>query len=315
LLLGDNSIIAKQKLFFFLLPVILALTAIGYFFVRLLPSARTRDFIDTWMRDYQPGLEPRADAAGSRATGNTANTAAAGGSAQTATVVGGVTEPISSTNPASTTPASSSDASATSGSTSGDTIANPAQPAATSATSAQSKSAPVKIVESAFGQAKIGAKYTPGYFELKYPGGDLPADRGVCTDVLIRAFRNAGFDLQQLVNEDMTKNFDKYPNIWGLRRPDPNIDHRRNPNLMCFFKRFGMPLVCEVDEKSLSEWLPGDVVFWRLDSRRLHCGIVIDRKNKKGIPLVVHNLSVCTIEDCLTKWKIIGHFRYPQKSE
>lgn len=267
-------VITKQKLFFFLLPIALALVAVGYFFVRSLPRTRTRDFIATWVRDYRPSPVGEHD----------------DGSRPIAVRLNGKTDTNVST-PTATTDAGGSGSPPT-GSFSRESIA-------------------ARIVEGALAQAKVGAKHTPGYFELKYPGGDLPPDKGVSTDVLIRAFRNAGLDLQQLVHEDMTKNFDKYPNIWGLRKPDPNIDHRRNPNLMCFFKRFARSLTCDTDEKSLAEWQPGDVVFWQLDDGRLHCGIVVDQKNQKGIPLVVHNLSVCTLEDCLTRWKIIGHFRYP----
>ncbi|MDQ7780456.1 MAG: DUF1287 domain-containing protein [Planctomycetota bacterium] len=265
--------------------------ALGYFFVRSLPSTRTRDFVDSWVREYQtgPGTE-RKDAPDfvKKPTDNPG-----GGSGLPENPVGGTNDNLPGTD---TTAATNTDGADVAG-------------AATTAETVPSKAA--KIGENALEQAKVGAKYAPGYFELKYPGGDLPQDKGVCTDVLVRAFRNAGIDLQQLIHEDMSKNFSKYPQVWGLQKPDRNIDHRRNPNLMCFFKRFARALSCKTDEKDLPDWQPGDVVFWRLDKSRLHCGILVDQRNPKGIPLVVHNLATCCLEDCLTKWEIVGHFRYP----
>jgi len=168
-----------------------------------------------------------------------------------------------------------------------------------------------KIVAGALEQASEGALYTPGYFTLPYPNGDLPRHQGVCTDVVVRALRQAGYDLQKLVHEDMKRHFHKYPPLWGLRKPDPNIDHRRVPNLMCFFKRHGKSLPLEVSQKTLKHWQPGDIVCWRLDNGLYHCGVLSSARNADGVPLVVHNISQCTEEDCLTTWKIIGHYRYP----
>ena len=169
------------------------------------------------------------------------------------------------------------------------------------------------ILEGAKIQVREGAVYTPGYFRLQYPNGDLPRDKGVCTDVVVRALRHAGFDLQKLVHEDMKANFDAYPQtrIWGLTKPDPNIDHRRVPNLAAFFSRHGEILTCEVSPGTLAEWQPGDIVCWKLPDGREHCGIVSDGKNGAGIPTVIHNIAKCCEEDCLDKWKITGHFRYP----
>ncbi len=169
-----------------------------------------------------------------------------------------------------------------------------------------------KIVAGALEQAREGALYTPGYFNIPYPNGDLPRHQGVCTDVVVRALRQAGYDLQKLVHEDMKRNFSQYPQLWGLKKPDPNIDHRRVPNLMCFFQRHGKSLTLEVSQKTLKDWQPGDIVCWRLDNGLYHCGILSSARNANGVPLVVHNISQCTEEDCLTGWKIIGHYRYPK---
>lgn len=171
-----------------------------------------------------------------------------------------------------------------------------------------------KIVAGALEQAREGALYTPGYFKIPYPNGDLPRHQGVCTDVVVRALRRAGYDLQKLVHEDMKRHFRQYPQLWGLRKPDPNIDHRRVPNLMCFFRRHGKSLTLEVSPKTLKDWQPGDIICWRLDNGLYHCGILSSTRNAAGMPLVVHNISQCAEEDCLTTWKIIGHYRYPKSN-
>ncbi len=153
--------------------------------------------------------------------------------------------------------------------------------------------------------------YDASYRSIDYPGGDVPPDRGACTDVVVRAFRRAGIDLQKLIHEDMQANFNLYPQNWGLNRPDPNIDHRRVPNQMKFFARHGQPLTLSVKEEDLAAWQWGDVVYWRFPNGLEHCGIVSDRKNDQGVPLVIHNAGVAREEDCLTRWEIIGHYRYP----
>jgi uncharacterized protein YijF (DUF1287 family) len=151
--------------------------------------------------------------------------------------------------------------------------------------------------------------YDPGYFSISYPNGDVPSDRGVCTDVIIRAYRKLGIDLQRRVHEDMKKNFNKYPKNWGLKKPDKNIDHRRVPNLMVFFSRYG-------EVKSISsnpkDYYPGDIVCWVLGSGLLHIGIVANKKSKdKKRNLIVHNIgSGQVLADCLFEYKIIGHYKY-----
>lgn len=164
-----------------------------------------------------------------------------------------------------------------------------------------------KIVRAAL--AQIGTIYHPGYFDIAYPNGDLPVNRGVCTDVVIRSLRAAGHDLQKLIHEDMSQNFGKYPARYGLRRPDTNIDHRRVPNQIAFMKRYALDLSWATTDTQL--WLPGDIVYWKMSPSLDHCGIVSNRRNPSGLPLVIHNAGTCVEEDALTCWAIVGHFRYP----
>lgn len=151
--------------------------------------------------------------------------------------------------------------------------------------------------------------YDPSYFSIPYPNGDVPSDKGVCTDVVIRAYRKIGIDLQKEVHEDMKVNFNAYPKIWGLTRTDKNIDHRRVPNLMTYFKRQGAekPIT-----KNPNDYLPGDVVCWNLGGAITHIGIVINKKSKNSEKyLIVHNIgSGQVVADCLFDYKIIGHYRY-----
>ena len=153
--------------------------------------------------------------------------------------------------------------------------------------------------------------YDGRYYEIAYPNGDVPANIGVCTDVIIRAFREVGVDLQEKVHEDMSDNFNLYPSrrIWGLTRPDRNIDHRRVPNLRVFFGRFGDSL--EVTGEA-NDYLPGDLVTWLLPGNIPHIGIVIDERSSDGNrPLIAHNIGAGpNIEDMLFDYKITGHYRY-----
>jgi hypothetical protein len=135
-------------------------------------------------------------------------------------------------------------------------------------------------------------------------------DGGACTDLVVRALRGAGLDLQKLVHEDMQASFAEYPRLWGLSAPDPNIDRRRVPNLMTFFRRRGPWLPTGTSGTDAPSWQPGDVVFWDLGSAgQKHCGIVSDRKGGSGLPLVIHNIAGAAEEDALTRWKVIGHAR------
>lgn len=151
--------------------------------------------------------------------------------------------------------------------------------------------------------------YDPSYFSIKYPNGDVPRGKGVCTDVVIRAYRKLGIDLQKEVHEDMKTNFDAYPKIWGLKSTDKNIDHRRVPNLMTFFKRHNAE---KLISRSANNYIPGDIVCWNLGGAITHIGIVIDKKsNDQKRNLIVHNIGFGqVIEDCLFDFTIIGHYRY-----
>src|SRR5690606_11380516 len=144
---------------------------------------------------------------------------------------------------------------------------------------------------------------------LDYPNGDVPPNKGVCTDVIIRAYRKLGIDLQKEVHEDMKANFGKYPKNWGLSQPDKNIDHRRVPNLMIFFERHGTEL--PITQNS-TDYRPGDIVCWNLGGGITHIGIVSNIKAENGErPLVIHNIgSGQVLEDMLVDFKIIGHYRY-----
>jgi len=160
-----------------------------------------------------------------------------------------------------------------------------------------------KIVASALDQATWGTRYDASYASLKYPGGDVPRDRGACTDVVIRSLRSAGYDLQKLVHEDIVHSRSLYPKYSGQKGPDTNIDHRRCKNLVVFFKRHG------IQPKT---WSPGDFVFWKLNSGLDHVGVLVNEKGKSGNWMVVHNIAGTAKEDVLNAWQIVGHYRYPK---
>lgn len=164
------------------------------------------------------------------------------------------------------------------------------------------------LVWSAIAQADYTVEYDPAYVALEYPGGDVPRETGVCADVVVRAFRAVGIDLQKEVHEDMAGNFSKYPKRWGLRKPDKNIDHRRVANLMTFFTRKGASLP---PSSSAEDYLPGDVVAWELDNGLLHIGMVTNRVDRTGVPMIVHNIGAgAKVEERLFEWKVIGRYRY-----
>lgn len=167
-----------------------------------------------------------------------------------------------------------------------------------------------KIISAARKQIGVTVTYDPAYTSLDYPNGDVPADRGVCTDVLIRAFR-AGLekDLQKLVHEDMAKNFVAYPKNWGLSRPDKNIDHRRVPNLQTWFIRQGYQVALP-ESKEPAGFLPGDIVTCTVPPNLPHVMIVSDKKTAGGVPLVIHNIGRGTAEeDRLFDFTLTGHYR------
>lgn len=168
------------------------------------------------------------------------------------------------------------------------------------------------LVEAARAQIGVTTRYDGGYRKLAYPGGDVPMELGVCTDVVIRAYRAQGADLQVLVHEDMRGNFSEYPKNWGLKKTDRNIDHRRVPNLQTFFARHGTSLS---PSKKAKDYLPGDVVTWRLSSGLPHIGVVSDAR-KDGRPLIVHNIGAGVVEDdVLFAFTVTGHYRFALKPE
>jgi uncharacterized protein YijF (DUF1287 family) len=169
-------------------------------------------------------------------------------------------------------------------------------------------SVPSRLTEAAREQVGVTVTYDPSYVRLEFPGGDLPRDRGVCTDVVIRALRDGwGIDLQLAVNRDMTADFDAYPALWGLSAPDRNIDHRRVPNLQTLFARIGaaVPLV-----EGPTPYLPGDIITWTLPGNLSHIGIVSDRRGPDGTPFILHNIGKgAQEEDILFAYPMTGHYR------
>ena len=165
-----------------------------------------------------------------------------------------------------------------------------------------------RLIAAARAQIGVTVRYDSAYTPLAFPGGDVPRERGVCTDVVIRAYRDAlGLDLQALVNADMRKEFSAYPRTWGLRSPDRNIDHRRVPNLRRWLTRQGATLPIPADG---SGWRPGDIFTALVDGRSPHIGLVSDRRGPDGW-LIVHNIGAGTREeDGLTAWPITGRYRW-----
>jgi uncharacterized protein YijF (DUF1287 family) len=164
------------------------------------------------------------------------------------------------------------------------------------------------LIAAARKQIGVTKTYDPAYISLVYPNGDLPMDRGVCTDVVIRAMRQNGIDLQKEVHEDMKKNFSAYPKIWGLKTTDKNIDHRRVPNLQKFFSRKGMDLPMP---KTAEAFQPGDLVTCLVGGKLPHIMIVSDQKGASGHWKIIHNIGAGTQEeDCLMTHKLTGHYRW-----
>jgi len=168
-----------------------------------------------------------------------------------------------------------------------------------------------KLSAAAIERTHHAVRYDPQYVRIPYPGGDVPAGTGVCSDEVIRAYRALGIDLQKEVHEDMVANFSAYPNQrrWLLAHPDSNIDHRRVPNLMVFFSRKGSSLPTTTRAE---DYQPGELVTWDLGGGVPHIGIVVDRKSAaSGRYMVVHNIGAGPkMEDVLFSWKITGHYRY-----
>jgi hypothetical protein len=164
-----------------------------------------------------------------------------------------------------------------------------------------------RLANAAIERTHHSVRYISSYVRIPYPGGDVPADTGVCTDEVIRSYRAVGIDLQKEVHEDMVRNFDTYPHRWQ-QRPDSNIDHRRVPNLMTFFARKGTRL--PISQRA-EDYSPGDIVAWDLGGGVTHIGIVVDHKGSSGRYMIVHNIGRGPqMEDVLFDWKVIGHYRY-----
>jgi hypothetical protein len=171
------------------------------------------------------------------------------------------------------------------------------------------------IVASLIERTSHPVKYDGSYIAISYPNGDVPNNIGVCTDVIIRAYRELGTDLQKLVHQDMAENFSLYPSnrIWGLNAPDKNIDHRRVPNLQTFFKRHGKKL--KISE-NMPDYAVGDIVTWLLPGNLPHIGMVVNIVNPiTGNLMIVHNIGMGPqLEDMIFDYKITGHYRFvPQK--
>ncbi len=164
-------------------------------------------------------------------------------------------------------------------------------------------------VAAAIGQIGVTTGYDPSYVKLDYPNGDLPADRGVCSDVIVRAFRKGGIDLQKEVHEDMERDWSAYPRKWPATGPDPNIDHRRVLNLTTFLQRQGKAVPITSNP---NDYLPGDVVSWDLASGLDHIGIVSNAwSTAQNRYLIVHNIGMgARLEDVLFAWKMTGHYRW-----
>jgi len=166
-----------------------------------------------------------------------------------------------------------------------------------------------RMVRAALERTRHRVVYDGTYRRIRYPNGDVPDSIGVCTDVVIRAYRAAGLDLQKLVHEDMRRAFAAYPRQWGLTKPDPNIDHRRVPNLQTFLARRGAAVPISRME---DDYRPGDLVTWMLPGNLPHIGIVTDRRSRDGArPMIVHNIGYGPrLEDVLFEWEMTGHYRW-----
>ncbi len=166
-----------------------------------------------------------------------------------------------------------------------------------------------RLADSAIALTKHHVECDPTYYKIPYPNGDVPAGKGVCTDVIIRTYRKLGTDLQKEVHEDMQANFSLYPKIWGMTHTDKNIDHRRVPNLMTFFSRKGTSKPMSTKPE---DYLPGDIICWNLGGAITHIGMVVNRKSTDGKRYcIVHNIGAGQVlEDCMFNYTIIGHYRY-----
>jgi uncharacterized protein YijF (DUF1287 family) len=170
-----------------------------------------------------------------------------------------------------------------------------------------------RLAAAALAHSREDVLYDPAYYMIDYPGGDVPRNKGVAADVIVRVFREVGIDLQERIHEDISKHFRLYPQLWGATGPDPNIDHRRVPNLQRYFIRNGETLSTS---RNTGDYQPGDVVVWAIANAETHIGIVVPGPGDSvGEPWVVHNIGVGVVwENALFDYQILGHYRYPAAS-
>jgi uncharacterized protein YijF (DUF1287 family) len=183
-------------------------------------------------------------------------------------------------------------------------------------TSAQQKAVQTRQANAlrlvAAARTQIGDLYDQSYFSLSYPNGDVPRGRGACTDVVVRSLRSIGFDLQRLIHEDKRRFPAAYPRKNQHAKLDKNIDHRRVVNQVVFFARYGQKLTTQTTATTRSHWRAGDIVVWKFDNGLDHIGIISDKTNSNGWPLVIHNIGGCAENNVLNKWRIVGHYRFPK---
>lgn len=166
-----------------------------------------------------------------------------------------------------------------------------------------------KILARARVEVERGVRYDAAYRSMGYPGGDVPAEIGACTDVIVRALREVDVDLQERLHQDMRRNFHLYPKRYGLRKPDPNIDHRRAANHVVYLRRHATVLPTSTTIAAAATWQAGDLVYWGKPDAPWHCGVISDRRNANGLPWVIHNIAGAREEDALEMDAIAGHFR------
>lgn len=171
-----------------------------------------------------------------------------------------------------------------------------------------------QIVNRAKDEARRAVTYDATYCKIAYPGGDVRRDRGACTDVVIRSLRSAGFDLQALIHRDMLQSPKHYALSGASKRPDSNIDHRRVPNQKAYMRFHATALPTPTSGAAKRSWMPGDIVYWKLDNGRDHCGVISNTIGTSGLPMVIHNLAQAVQEDVLTTWKITAHYRFPVRA-
>jgi hypothetical protein len=183
-----------------------------------------------------------------------------------------------------------------------------AQPSAQQAQQHRQQRA-LRIVAAA--RSQVGDSYDQSYYSLRYPNGDVPRGRGACTDVVVRALRAVGIDLQRLIHEDKRRFPGVYPRKSQHSKLDKNIDHRRVVNQVVYFARYGQTLTSATTMRTRSQWRAGDIVVWKFENGLDHIGIVSDKTNSRGWPLVIHNVGGCAENDALNRWRIVGRFRFP----